>query len=423
MKMARVSRGQDTLSLSPDMRVAEVIDRWPQTLKTFIRMGFAPLANPVLRRTLARTVTIRQAASLRNVDLNILMANLQTAIANPTGHDEAFVDPDRLRYNEDTLPDLDGDINVAALVPCPVRTVLVEQFEAFLQRELVPKGVRTAWWFAAESLGFSDVKQFVTAAVRSGRLEGFPDFLVGVGSELFLHEEYGRRLYQDGFFMRQPPFELSRPEFSALEDPGGILQLQFVVLFSFGCDLSALGRCAVPESWFDLTEPRYAGKIVLPSLNLPVMGDFLAALYYHLGDALFIRFCRNVAGAASPARSARRQGQTAGAVFITPLHFSRITKGPDHRHVLPVDGFVAVPCWFVEREHRSDAAPVMREYLRSRELLDLYYRNGTFIPNRRDIPVEWPLNRLITRPWSSLLETIPDRLHEQLLRYFSLEVR
>ena len=57
-------------------RVGEVLDRYPDLLDTFLAFGFTPLANPVLRRTLARYVTIAQACR-----------RLQVAAPRRTGHD------------------------------------------------------------------------------------------------------------------------------------------------------------------------------------------------------------------------------------------------------------------------------------------------------------------------------------------------
>jgi hypothetical protein len=48
--------------------VGEVLDRQPELLDTFLALGFRPLANPLLRRTVARSVSIGQAC--RQLGLN-----------------------------------------------------------------------------------------------------------------------------------------------------------------------------------------------------------------------------------------------------------------------------------------------------------------------------------------------------------------
>jgi hypothetical protein len=71
--------------LTPQTKVADVLERYPQTLDVFLRHGFAPLANPVLRRTMARVVTLEQACRREGADLDTLLADLRKVItAEPT---------------------------------------------------------------------------------------------------------------------------------------------------------------------------------------------------------------------------------------------------------------------------------------------------------------------------------------------------
>jgi hypothetical protein len=42
-------------------RVSEVLDRYPELLTTFVAFGFLPLTNPLLRKAVARLVTVGSA--------------------------------------------------------------------------------------------------------------------------------------------------------------------------------------------------------------------------------------------------------------------------------------------------------------------------------------------------------------------------
>jgi hypothetical protein len=64
-------------------RVAEILDWFPEIESVFLDYGFAAIRQPLLRRTLARQVTLAQAASLRGVPLDDLLAALNRAIAAP----------------------------------------------------------------------------------------------------------------------------------------------------------------------------------------------------------------------------------------------------------------------------------------------------------------------------------------------------
>jgi hypothetical protein len=65
--------------LSPDVRVSALLGAHAEALPILIEAGFAPLANPLLRRTLARMITLRKACAMNGIDLESLMARLRAA--------------------------------------------------------------------------------------------------------------------------------------------------------------------------------------------------------------------------------------------------------------------------------------------------------------------------------------------------------
>ena len=68
-------------SIEAHHRVAEVLDWFPETEPVFLERGFTAIRQPLLRRTVARQITLAQAASLRGVPLDELLASLNRAIA------------------------------------------------------------------------------------------------------------------------------------------------------------------------------------------------------------------------------------------------------------------------------------------------------------------------------------------------------
>ena len=75
--------GDGRFQITPQTKVADVLAHYPQSLQIFLRHGFRPLSNPVLRRTMARVVTIEQACRREGVNLAELLTELrQIAISN-----------------------------------------------------------------------------------------------------------------------------------------------------------------------------------------------------------------------------------------------------------------------------------------------------------------------------------------------------
>jgi len=66
------------LTVAAQTRIADVLRSYPQALDVFLRHGFTPLSNPVLRRTMARVVTIEQACRREGVNLDRLLSDLRS---------------------------------------------------------------------------------------------------------------------------------------------------------------------------------------------------------------------------------------------------------------------------------------------------------------------------------------------------------
>ena len=68
--------------IDPDMRVGEILTRWPQTVDVFVGHGFASLANPEHREQVKQIpITLRMACQRHNVDLDYMVAELNETIS------------------------------------------------------------------------------------------------------------------------------------------------------------------------------------------------------------------------------------------------------------------------------------------------------------------------------------------------------
>jgi uncharacterized protein involved in response to NO len=84
-KLEKESGRQKNVSqfeLTPSTTVGDVLIRYPQSLEIFVRHGFTPLRNPVLRKTMARVITIEQACRREGVNLSDLLDELEQMVGN-----------------------------------------------------------------------------------------------------------------------------------------------------------------------------------------------------------------------------------------------------------------------------------------------------------------------------------------------------
>ena len=66
-------------------KVAEVIDRYPQTRPAFLQFGFTMIDNPVARQVFARSVSIEQACRLKHVDCGEFLRALEASTPEDVG--------------------------------------------------------------------------------------------------------------------------------------------------------------------------------------------------------------------------------------------------------------------------------------------------------------------------------------------------
>ena len=67
--------------ITEDTNVAKLLKAYPESLKILVKYGFSPLENPVMRKTLARTITLRGAKKLLEMSdekFREMMAELRT---------------------------------------------------------------------------------------------------------------------------------------------------------------------------------------------------------------------------------------------------------------------------------------------------------------------------------------------------------
>ena len=67
-------------------KVAGVLDRRPELLDIFLAFGFTQLTNPIMRRTMARKVTIEQACRFRGVDVQEFPGKLNSELERISGN-------------------------------------------------------------------------------------------------------------------------------------------------------------------------------------------------------------------------------------------------------------------------------------------------------------------------------------------------
>ena len=106
----------EPVDITPETRVGALLDAYPQLESKLVAMApaFAKLRNPVLRKTVAKVTTLRQAAKVGKISLGTLINTLREEVgqaggtfeddSSPAGEAPAWFDEDRITETLDGRP-------------------------------------------------------------------------------------------------------------------------------------------------------------------------------------------------------------------------------------------------------------------------------------------------------------------------------
>ncbi len=78
-------KSSETNAINPQMKVGDILDKFPHTLQLFIANGFNSLNNPVARKTFAQMVSLENACKKHGVNLSEFMQKLNSVVQSSSG--------------------------------------------------------------------------------------------------------------------------------------------------------------------------------------------------------------------------------------------------------------------------------------------------------------------------------------------------
>ena len=91
--------GKTNSKITPETKIGTLLDRFPKLEKTFLEMApeFKKLRNPVLKKTIARVTSLRQASTIAKIPLAEIINKLRSeaGIQEEFMTDEAVVSPSK----------------------------------------------------------------------------------------------------------------------------------------------------------------------------------------------------------------------------------------------------------------------------------------------------------------------------------------
>ena len=338
-----------------DLTVLEVIKAHPEALPVFSANGLEMFADPETRNSFGAAVRLRTALKAAGIDAELFASLLEQAVtaAQPGAVKGSACSPDLAG----------GNLNLFALLPCPLKVPLEQAFHGFLAG--LPAPERESLTYIIEGNANTQI-DYADYADHFENVSEMPDIIITPGFNSFFHPHFVDRFIKTGQFSSVNLFAGDRHLAQlGVTDPEKHYTMLAMNLLVLVVDHTRLGNRPVPHNWSDLLKPEYAKSIAIRGNRDGTFCEtLLLALFKDFGDAGLASLGRNVAWGWHPSQMVKCAGsgrEDTPAISAMPLFFARNIKNRDKVSIVwPGDGALVSPVtMLVKSAKREELRPLI----------------------------------------------------------------
>jgi nitrogenase-associated protein len=348
-----------------DLTIADLARQYPDALQMLIDNGCAMIAEPENLRVYGPILRLRTLLRSHRIDPDVFCSQLTQRPA-PIGPEvEQAVSP---------------NLNLFALLPCPLKVPLEEAFLAF-SRQLPPQYRGLSFMIEGNANNQLDYADY---ADHFHTLDEMPDIIITPGFNSFFHRPFVERFITTGKFRNVNDYAGDRHLAPlGVIDPEGHYTMLAMNLLVLVANHARLGARPVPQRWADLLEPHFSGSIAIRGNRDGTFCEtLLLTIHKEFGTAGLEQLGRNVRYGWHPSqmvKAAVSGGENAPAISVMPLFFANTLKGREGVSIIwPEDGTLVSPVTMLVKAEKRDALREVVDFLAGPEVARICA--GAFFP-------------------------------------------
>jgi ABC-type Fe3+ transport system substrate-binding protein len=344
-----------------DLTVREVIDQYPEILPVFKANGLEMFADDEIRSTLGAAIRLRTALRAAGINADLFSHMLDDAIASARSRADSH----------SSLIPVKDNLNLFALLPCPLKVPLEEAFNGFLATLTAEQ--RASLTFCIEGNANSQI-DYADYADHFETLAEMPDIIITPGFNSFFHPNFVERFIKTGRFASVNSFVGDRHLAAmGITDPDGHYTMLAMNLLVLVVDHTRLGSRPVPQNWSDLLKPEYAKSIsIRGNRDGTFCETLLLSLYKDFGADGLSRLGRNVAWGWHPSQMVKAAGsgrEDTPAISAMPLFFANNIKNREKVSIIwPADGALVSPVTMLVKADKREELRYLIDFLAGPEV-------------------------------------------------------
>ncbi len=380
--------------------------KYPEVINVLVNKGFSQLGDPAKRKMFGKQISLKQAAQLKNLNLEKLVELMENEIEKRDSRDTA------------------NKIKVSASLPCPVKIPLTEEIEKTeseldypLELDLKSASQGLEWL----KNGFADIED----------ADGLSDIFISAGFDLFFDKDLMDRFRRKNVFKDETGIDELNKDFSDkgidLLDPEGDYSVLSIVPAVFLVNKEELKGREIPRSWEEIMSEKFAGSVSLPVSDFDLFNAILLNIYKKYGKEGVQKLGRSMQKAQHPSQMVKEGGRKAAdqpAVTIMPYFFTRMAKRfPHMEFIWPEDGAVISPIFMLTKKDKADMMKPIIELMASEKIGRIFSEQGLFPSVLPEIDNNLPEGADFMWPgWDFLREQNPGQLLKELEEEFHKSV-
>lgn len=231
------------------------------------------------------------------------------------------------------------NLNLLALLPCPIKGAIEEAFINFVERE----GIECNYIIDSNANNSISYNEYIKTINDINEL---PDIVISAGVNNF----YGKKFYND--FIKKDYFVdaadyMPSEKLTQIKDPKGNYSFIAMNLLVMVVNLNRLGDLPMPESFEDILHPQFKNKVVIRGEGNSFCETTLLAIYKEYGINGIVALGNSVMDGWHPAQMVKSIGTASKegpVVSIMPYFYSNtICNKEKIKVVVPKEGAIVSP--------------------------------------------------------------------------------
>jgi ABC-type Fe3+ transport system substrate-binding protein len=350
-----------------------IVEKYPETESVFTSNGFPQMDDKAKREVFAKTINLKTALTLKQIDFETFSNLLIDAIEGDKNTVDVSLVNNKLSSDQDA-------IKVVGALPCPVRIPLMEKFNSFTKEYKSEYGIDIESELKAASMGVDWIEKHVKEVIDPAHL---PDIFISAGFDMFFDLEMFGKFKDQGVFADLTSITEYNKIFAdnQLKDPKSHFSLLGVVPAVFLINTKELGDRELPKSWSDIMKPEFEKKVSLPVGDFDLFNGILLNIFKKYGDEGVAKLGRSLLESLHPSQMVKsdKKRDNKPIVTIMPYFFTKMVKeNSTMKAVWPEDGAIISPIFMLTKsDSRSNLQPVI-DFLASKQVGETLAHSGLF---------------------------------------------